>query len=477
MPTSDLRLAAAISLGAYRTPRLAGAVRMGLFLLPAALLFAAFGRVRGIESAGLIVGLAGIFQLLTLLYLAGRRPVRRGPLASAVYVLYLSAWACLWLVPRGTDWLVDFSQALFLLVPLGFFAAQNIEDTGAPAARRARWLAERLRARQDWPADAAAWREIPEVVALKEAIARDASAALELLETGSPGAKIAALKALEGHDRWERGQPAYVLALARRSAEPEVRTAAVEVLAGVEDRILVESLAEFLRDEHPMVRRAAAVALFRDAEQRWPWVREVVRAALGDPRLEPDGALPCDQMLTAEAVKDFTAWAGEKGPVAARAAAALAAHFGRALAAAPGGETVADLRRRLADSQSPAALRLELAQLLQDRHLLDRSAHEHLLDAANPAPLRLLAADALLGQGEHAGAVQTLRDVGRLPNREIGLATADVLGRRLGVELGLTPGQPPPLHSRQAAMITRRVMAWAADEELPDEMTSTMLRF
>jgi hypothetical protein len=59
--------------------------------------------------------------------------------------------------------------------------------------------------------------------------------------------------------------------------------------------------------------------------------------------------------------------------------------------------------------------------------------------------------------------VVALRDLARLPNREIALATADVVQRRLGVDLGLGLGQPlPPVHSRQAAEIVRRVMAWAA---------------
>ena len=44
--------------------------------------------------------------------------------------------------------------------------------------------------------------------------------------------------------------------------------------------------------------------------------------------------------------------------------------------------------------------------------------------------------------------------------------------RRLGVDLGLGLGQPlPPLQSRQAAEITRRVMQWASqfdDENLDD---------
>ena len=57
-----------------------------------------------------------------------------------------------------------------------------------------------------------------------------------------------------------------------------------------------------------------------------------------------------------------------------------------------------------------------------------------------------------------------------MPNREIALGTADVVQRRLGVDLGIGLGQPlPPLNSRQATDIIRRLAAWANqgdDEDL-----------
>src|SRR4029077_6340269 len=99
---------------------------------------------------------------------------------------------------------------------------------------------------------------------------------------------------------------------------------------------------------------------------------------------------------------------------------------------------------------------------------LDREVLEKLLDPLNPVPLRLVAAEALLATGEHAGAVYALRDIARLTNREIALATADVVQRRLGVDLGLAVGQPlPPIHTRHAAEVTRRVMMWAAQFDQP----------
>jgi hypothetical protein len=172
------------------------------------------------------------------------------------------------------------------------------------------------------------------------------------------------------------------------------------------------------------------------------------------------------QMLTPEAVKDLTAWAAEKGMVAFRAAQTLAVHYDNLLSEWPDDLLVQELQHRLEDPHSPAALRVELARVLHSHKQLPVPQLEKLLDSANPAPLRLLAAEALLAQGGHGEARAALHDLARLPNREIALATAEVVQRRLGVDLGLALGQPrPPLHSRQAADVTRRVMAWAAQQD------------
>lgn len=126
---------------------------------------------------------------------------------------------------------------------------------------------------------------------------------------------------------------------------------------------------------------------------------------------------------------------------------------------------LASLQRRLADPHTPPTLRLELARLLQSQRVLERPSLEGLLSAANPAPLRLLAADALLSEGQEPAALAALYEIARLPNREIALATAEIVQRRLGVALGLEDGKPlPALHTRQAAEVTRRVMAWAAQQ-------------
>src|SRR5205807_1985667 len=152
-------------------------------------------------------------------------------------------------------------------------------------------------------------------------------------------------------------------------------------------------------------------------------------------------------LLAAEAVNDFTGWAAQKGILAVRAALTLKLHYRRALAEQPDEKLVADLRKQLGDPHMPAGLRTDLAQLLQTHQLLNQELLEKLLDPMNPVPVRLVAAESLLTSGEHEGAVTALRDIARLPNREIALATADVVQRRLGVDLGLALGQPlPPVH-------------------------------
>jgi hypothetical protein len=102
--------------------------------------------------------------------------------------------------------------------------------------------------------------------------------------------------------------------------------------------------------------------------------------------------------------------------------------------------------------------------------------YERLLDPLNSAPLRILAADALLADGAHAGAVTALRDVARMPNRDIALATADVIQRRLGVDVGMALGpEVPTAASRQAADITRRVMTWAREANQADQLDDTQV--
>jgi HEAT repeat protein len=443
-------------------------VRVPVLFLPALLLTIAALRCQ--SQNVLMFWLAVLFQLLVCALALVSRQMWRQSMGPSVITLYVIALGWMWLGSAGMDdWYPHMAQAVLLVVPLAVFAKQMLSESGASAVRRARRLAQQLLQRRDWPADLAACRQLPEVKALREALHIDAGPALELLSASRVEVRVAALAALEFRSSWRRGQAEQVLALAQGAPEPAVRAAAITALANVDDRSLIEVLAEFLRDPSWEVRRAATEALLWDSERRWPAIRHAVRRCLGDISLKDDGPLYHDaQLLSAEAVADLTAWSAEKGLLAMRAAVTLGAHYRRVLGDRPNPTLVAELRQKLANPHAPPALRMELAWLLKNGDELDRELLEKLLDPANPAPLRLLAAEALLAREEHPEALSALRDLARLPNREIAVATADVLQRRLNIDLGLPVGQPlPPVNSRQAAEVTRRVMLWAAQPEQP----------
>jgi len=437
--------------------------RASILLLPAGLLLIA--ALRTFHEVNLNLWLGTAFQLLVCVLTFLTRQNSRQPLGPAVVTLYVIALGWLWLgSPHGDDWFVSLAKALLLVVPLVSFSLQVLAESGATTLRRARLLADRLSARRDWPADLNACRSLPEVKALREAVQLDATPALALLSNPRPQVQVAALAALEFRKNWKKGQAEIVLQAAQRAGEAAVRTTALAALGNLDDRTLIENLAEFLRDPSWEVRRAATEALLWDSERRWAWIRHAVRRALADPACAGDGALRYEgQPLTPEAVADLTAWVAQKGLLGQRAAQTLGVHYARALSECPSEDLVAAMRRQLAQPQTPAALRVELARLLRNGHALDRPLLEDLLESANPAPLRLLAVEALLADGvTHPAAVTALRDLARLPNREIALETADVVQRRLGVDLGLALGEAlPPNHSRQATEVTRRLMQWA----------------
>src|SRR5206468_8408995 len=134
----------------------------------------------------------------------------------------------------------------------------------------------------------------------------------------------------------------------------------------------VETVSQFLHDPSWEVRKAAAESLLWDTEQRWPWIRFAVRRVLADGLYQNDGPLWHEgQLLTAEAVKDLTAWCAEKGVLALRAALTLGHHFSRALTEKPDDKLVRSLKQQLADVQTPAVLRIELGHLLQAHQELD----------------------------------------------------------------------------------------------------------
>jgi hypothetical protein len=456
--------------------------RFTILLMPTGLLLLA--SLRYPDGGGLILWIGTVFQAVVCVLTFLNRRGRHHPIGPSVITLYLVALAWLWFGDGRDDWYTHLAKAVLLVVPLCVFAQQTLIESGATAIRRARTLADRLATRKDLPGDPAACRALPEVKAFRAALAIDASPALVLLTHPRTEVRVAALTALEFRRDWKPGQAELVLQTAQRAEQPAVRAAAVAALAYVDDRTLVEAVSQFLHDPSVEVRRAATEALFWDTERRWAWVRFAVRRVLADPLYQGDGALcHSGELLTQEAVNDLTAWCAEKGVLAQRAALTLAAHFSRALSEHPDTTLVQSLRLQLADAHTPAVLRVELGRLLQYNQELEVGLLEHLLDVSNPAPLRLIAVETLLSEHDDDGplrgtAVTTLRDLARLPNREIALATADVIQRRLGVDLGMGLGQPlPPIHTRQAAEVTRRVMLWAAqfDQQDDDDMEDSHL--
>jgi HEAT repeat protein len=448
--------------------------RLVLLLLPVPLLAVASLRVA--DEADPILWLGTLFQVVACGLALWNTGGGREPAGPAVIMLYVIALGWMLLgAPNREDWVIYLSQSLLLVVPLAFFALQCLHDSGATMLRKARQLAARLAERRDWPADLQACQALPEVKALREALHLDASPALELLANPRPAVRVAALAALEFRPGWRPGQPQVVLQLARRAPEPEVRAAAISALANVEDRLLIEPLAELLRDPSPLVRQTTTEALMWNTEGRWPWIRHAVRHALADPACEEDGALRlAGNTLTNEAIADFHAWAAEKGLVALRAALTLGAYYEHVLTTNSTPELLKQLRDLLADPRTPAMLRLELTRLMNAYRELNEDDLRRLMEPSMPAPVRLIAVEALLGQGQSPEALAALHDLARLPNREIALATADVVQRHLGIDLGLPRDQPPPpVESRSAAEVARRVLAWASAYDVSNGGSAT----
>lgn len=398
---------------------------------------------------------------------AGDRRARSSATLLLFYALFL-----IWMASNTTaanDWLMHLTKAVLLMAPLVYLAVECLMESGALALRRAQRLAER----RNWPVNLHDCRLLPEVRALREAVQRDAAPALSLLADPRPEVRVAALGALEFRRNWRPGQPRIVLQLAERAVEPEIRAAAINALAHVEDRNVIEAIAGFLSDSSQLVRQTAAEALLGNTEKNWPWIRLAVRRALADPVCKDDGPLRHEgEPLTAEATADLTAWTAEKGVQALRSALTLGCHYHRLLSLGSDSMLVEKLHRQLADGRTPALLRLELARVLYSHRDLDNDLLRQLIDSENPAPLRLIAVEALFDKGQSAEASAALHELARLPNREIALGIAQVAQRRLGVNLGLPRDLPlPPLQSREAAEIARLVLIWAAHQDVVSKAT------
>ena len=166
--------------------------------------------------------------------------------------------------------------------------------------------------------------------------------------------------------------------------------------------------------------------------------------------------------LPAAAVADLITWSAEHAPLAQRAILTLIEHYHADLLADERPDLGSELAAMMLGSETPPALRVELAALLRDHHLLSPDLLDRLTNPDQPGPIRLFAAELMLRINPHdPDGVDVLRGLSRQPNREMALRVAAVLQNVLGLEVGLPPGELPAANSKPAADIARKVVAWA----------------
>jgi len=406
---------------------------------------------------------AGVQALFLLVFLRAH-PVWRPPVSVSVVILYLIALGWAWLPLRtSSDWAPHLGQGVLLLGGVVLLAAHDMTRTGAEPLRRANRWARRIRSRRRWPEQLADCRVLPEVVGLRNATRDEPAPALALLSDSRVEVQAAALGSLEHRPHWRPGEAEYVLKFGRESGEPAVRVAAVYALAGVTEQELVAGLASFLRDNAPEVRLAAAEALLWGVDSRWAFARDGVREALADHKLRDEGALFAGMgRLPAAAVADMITWSAEHPPLAHRAILTLIEHYHAELAAGERPELGSELATMMLNNETSPALRVELAALLRDHHLLSPDLLDRLTNLDQPGPMRLFAAELMLRINPHdPDGIDVLRGLARQPNRELAVQVAAVLQNVLGLNIGLPEGELPASNSKQASDLARRVLAWA----------------
>jgi hypothetical protein len=426
-----------------------------------------------LQSLPMLIGAAvqGVF----LLVFARLHPVWRPPMSVSVVALYLIALAWAWVPTRGTaDWHVHLAQGVLTVGAVLLLIGHDLHRTGAEPLRRANKWSRRLAGRRRWPAQLADCRVLPEVVKLRDAIRDQPGPALALLGDPRPEVQTAALGALEYRSKWRPGEAELVLQTARRSQVPAVRAAAAYALAGANTLELVGGLAEMLRDPTPEVRAAAAEALLWDGDRRWPLARDGVRDALADPKFAADGPLFAGNVrFPAAAIADLTTWAAEHPPLSHRAIQTLVEHYHRGLSDARRPDLGSELAAQMLDPTSPPGLRVELAALLRDHHLLSTDLLDKLTNMDQPGPIRLFAAEVMLqADPDDPDGLDVLRGLARQPNRELAVQIAGILQNVLGLDLGLPAGELPSPQSKPAAEVARRVLLWA-NGAAPDVLRAT----
>jgi hypothetical protein len=406
---------------------------------------------------------AGAEGLLAILLLR-KVPAWHPPAAGPTILLYLIALGIAWFGTRAApDAVAHAALGLFLVVAVGLTATNDLFRTGAGPRRRAAAIARRITARTRWPDPLTECAKLPEVIALKDAVRDDIGPVAARVQDPRPEVRAAAFCALAGRPVWRPNEATLMLAAAHATVEPAVRAVAAAAVAGVDDPDLLADVAGFLRDPAVDVRATVMTALLAEDGLRWPVVRDGVKAALSDPRLAADGPLPGSSgHLPLVALVDLTAWTNEGEPLAGRAVRTLIDHYGHVLQSDARFELGVDLGQQVLDPTLPVWLRAEVATLLRSHGLLGHDLLDRLTTVDQPAPLRLLAVEALLSADPRdADGVDVLRGLGRQPNREIAITIARILQTYLHFDFGLPEGPVAP-NSALARDTARRVLAWAS---------------
>lgn len=413
------------------------AVTLALLLVPPAVLGAA-----ALHRGSVLLAVGAIAQVLGSALLVRSRYAWRPPASATVICLYLIALGWLWFATHDTpDPFARFGLGLFLLVAVGLLVCHDFTRTGVEPRRRAKKWTTALLTRSNWPRTLDGIAALPEVRQLYSAVRDDPSLAFALLDDPRPEVQLAGLAALRHRDHWRWDAAAVVLDVGRKTLAPEVRSATLRAVATAESSDIAKALGEAFRDPSPDVRAAACDALFTGGDGRWAVLRNSVRAALADPQLANDGPLPESAgRLPVSSICDLINWAAEPGTLAERAVRTLVTHYHAILTQGNDPGLAAELGRQVADAETPPVLRLELALLLRNLHLIPPGLQDRMTDPDQPSPVRLIAVEVMLAADPNDNsALDVLRGLGRQQNRETALAIARVLQKYCGVSFGLPP--------------------------------------
>jgi hypothetical protein len=438
-----------------------------IVLAPGVTLFVAAVRTNSIAFAigAAVIGLAG-------LWLVRKHQVWKPPLGLPVAILLVSAAAWFCVDPKGSqDSYSRAARGSLLMVAAMVFGINELFRSGHEPRRRANAVVRTVLDRKHWPLTLLDCREIPEVLALQEALQNDLSPLVRLMSDPRPEVRAAGFAAVEGRRHWRLTEAQLMLEAARNTVEPGVRAVAALSLGGIRHTDIYAEVALFLRDPAQEVRAAAAAGLLSDGGQRWPIIREHVKNTLLDPKLANDGSLPgATGLYPNAAIEDFTAWAVEGGLVGERSVRTLISHWNYRLKHGEP-EPIADhLLRQIFDPNLATELRVGYARLLNKHKRLTPYALDRMTGVDQPGPVRLMAAEMLLiANPDNPDGIDVLRGLGRQQNREISINIARILQTHLAIPFGL-PAVLPAMQSKQAAEIVKRVVMWASGRSIVQEV-------